>query len=314
VSLAKWTRSLGRLLIATGVVYGLSTTSLAFAIAHAPNGTRSDIAPIDPPPTELAAHGHVESLSVVVGPPRATLSAWVVEPAAHPLGTVIVLHGVRLDKHSMMPSAEALVDAGYRAVLVDLRGHGHSSGDYLTYGVRDAQDISELLDSLEQRGMTLGPVGVHGFSYGGASALLLAARDPRIRAVVAVSSFASLRGVVRDYVRWQLPSLAPAVPDLWLDSAVDLGALWAGFDPDAARPAEAVAEAPAAVLVIHGAADPQVSVENARRIQRSSGGRAQLLVLDGETHASILADASGSVRKASVDWFRRHLGAVHRKP
>jgi len=314
VLLGKWTRVLGRLLIGAGLVYGLSTTSLAFAIAHAPNGARTEVAPVDPPPAELVARGRTESVSIPVGPPHATLSAWVTEPATAPRGTVVVLHGVRLDKRSMLPTADALVDAGYRAVLVDLRGHGHSTGAYLTYGVGDAQDISEVLDSLERRGGDLGPVGVHGFSYGGATALLLAARDPRVRAVVAVSSFASLRGVVRDYVRWQLPSLAPAVPNLWLDSAVDLGALWAGFDADAARPADAAAEARAPVLVIHGAADPQVSVENARSIQRSSAGRARLLVLDGETHASILADASGRVRRASVDWFQRHLGAVPRGP
>jgi dipeptidyl aminopeptidase/acylaminoacyl peptidase len=113
--------------------------------------------------------------------------------------------------------------------------------------------------------------------------------------------------VVRDYVRWQLPAFEPAVPNVWLDSAVDLGALWAGFDADAAAPAAAAARSTAPLLVVHGSADPQVSVDNAHAIERAADGRARLLLLPGETHASILADAHGDVRAAALSWFEAHL-------
>lgn len=281
-------------------VYSLGTVTLAYAVAHAPNGSSSE-PEADPCPAELASRGRVEAATY------GALSTWLVEPREPPRGTLVLLHGVRLDKRSMLPAAESFVDAGYRVVLADLRGHGHSGGGYLTYGLGDARDVSALLDALEARGVALGPVGVHGFSYGAATALELAANDSRVRAVVAVSSFASLRGVVRDYVRWQLPALAPAVPDVWLDSAVDLGALWAGFDADAAAPAESAARVRAPLLVVHGSDDPQVSVENAHCIERAAEGRAKLLVLPGETHASILADARGNVRAAARDWFDEHL-------
>lgn len=282
------------------VVYSLGTVTLAYAVAHAPNGSSSS-PEADPCPAELESRGRVEATTY------GALSTWLVEPQRPPRGTLVVLHGVRLDKRSMLPAAESFVDAGYRVVLVDLRGHGHSGGGYLTYGIGDARDVSALLDGLEARGVALGPVGVHGFSYGAATALTLAATDSRVRAVVAVSSFASLRRVARDYVRWQLPALAPAVPDLWLDSAVDLGALWAGFDADAAAPAESAARMRASLLVVHGSDDPQVSVEHAHRIERAAEGRARLLLLPGETHASILADARGNVRAAAREWFDEHL-------
>lgn len=282
----------------TGAV---GTVTVAWAVAHAPNGS-SAAATRDPCPPELGA---ADSATLGVGP--TALSGWVAEPASPARGTVVLLHGVRLDKRSMLPSARSHLDAGYRVVLLDLRGHGGSSGGYLTYGVDDAHDVSGALDALEARGVRLGPVGVHGFSYGAATALELSARDPRVRAVVAVSSFASLRSVTRDYVRWQLPALAPAVPDVWLDSAVDLGALWAGFDADAAAPAQAAARTRAAVLVVHGSDDPQVSPDNARAIAQACAGRAELRLLSGETHASILADAKGEVRQAATRWFDRHL-------
>lgn len=292
--------------VAAGV-YALATGSVAYAIAHAPNGHESGEPGLDVPDVDLGAR-HVEALSARVGPPAATLSAWLIEPAASARGTIVVLHGVRLDKRSMLGVARELSASGYRVLLVDLRGHGRSSGQYLTYGLTEARDVSQLIDSVEARGIRVGPLGVHGFSYGAATALHLAASDRRVRAVVAVSSFGSLRRAVRDYVRWQLPALEPAVPDLWLDSAVDFGAGWAGFDPDAAAPASAAAGSSAAVLLVHGSDDVQVSPDNARDIERATEGRARLLLLRGETHASVLADPTHRVRAAAVAWFDEHLG------
>lgn len=292
-----------RALAVAAISGGLGTVTLAWAVAQSPNGSSASVQ-ADPCPAELAAFGRAEVASF------GALSTWLVEPPRPARGTIVLLHGVRLDKRSMVPAAETFVGAGYRAVLVDLRGHGHSGGGYLTYGKSDARDVSALLDGLEARGLALGPVGVHGFSYGAATALELAATDGRVGAVVAVSSFASLRGVVRDYVRWQLPAFAPAVPELWLDSAVDLGALWAGFDADAASPADAARRSQASLLVVHGSDDPQVPVENARSIARASAGRARLVLLPGETHASILADARGKVRALARDWFDEQLFAT----
>jgi len=286
----------------------LGTVSMAYAIAHAPNGLTSVQTGNDDPPESLEGHGSTTALTVPVGPPRASLSTWVVEPRSEPRGTVVLLHGVRLDKHSMVPLATALVDHGYRSVLIDLRGHGRSTGDYLTYGLNESRDVSQVLDALEVNGTRLGPVGALGFSYGGATALFVAERDPRVRAVVAVSTFASLRGVVRDYVRWQAPRFEPVVPNVWLDTGVDLGARWAGFDADAASPAAAASRSNAALLLLHGADDPQVSADNARIIERAAGGRAELVLLSGQTHASVLADATGTVREAAIRWFDARLG------
>lgn len=299
-----------RALGAIGVTWAIGTVTVAYAIAHSPNGSTAS-AGDDPCPSTLSDHGRAESVTVTVGSRPTAIATWCVEPTTAARGTIVLLHGVRLDKRSMLPTARAFLDAGYRVVLLDLRGHGRSGGGYLTYGVEDAGDVSGVLDALEARGIALGPVGVHGFSYGAATALELAAADPRVRAVVAVASFASLRGVARDYVRWQLPALEPAVPGVWLDSAVDLGALWAGFDADAAAPARAAARTRAPVLIVHGRDDAQVSADNAHVIARSAPGRAELLLLPGETHSSVLADQRGEVRAASTRWFDHHLFRFH---
>lgn len=280
--------------------------AVAAAVALAPNASplRALTGPAEPPPVLLERGARV--LETQVGPPAATLVSWVVEPAAAARGTVVMLHGVRADKHSLLPVGLALSDAGYRVVLVDLRGHGESTGRYLTYGSVEARDLSTLLDGL---GRDTGCLGVYGFSYGASVAIQLAAHDPRLRAVVAVAPFSSLREVTGDYERRYLPVPLSLIPDAWFQGAVDQAGKLAAFDPDQAAPVRTVAQA-SNLLLIHGTADTQVPLHHSQALARAAGPRTELITVPGATHDEMPSDPSGAVRKASIDWFDRFLSSV----
>ena len=49
-------------------------------------------------------------------------------------GTVLLLHDYNYQKEHMILWTWLLAQAGYRVVLVDLRGHGESSGPTISYG------------------------------------------------------------------------------------------------------------------------------------------------------------------------------------
>src|SRR5208337_2263081 len=164
---------------------------------------------------------------VTVGPPAAKLCYRVVEPADYhlkisstnwlehgrkqfqftfhadlpgrsnvwtsaPRGTVVLLHGYGLAQFSMAPWALRLAQAGWRCVLVDLRGHGKSTGDRIYYGLKEVHDLSQLLDQLGQNGQLQAPVAVLGESYGAVMALRWQAADPRVGPVVAIAPYAVL--------------------------------------------------------------------------------------------------------------------------
>ena len=87
-------------------------------------------------------------------------------PSGH---TVLLLHGGGQTRHAWRGAGEALGQAGFRPVAIDLRGHGDSTwdtdGDYGYDAI-----VGDLVDIVEAEGLSA-PVLV-GASLGGAAALL----------------------------------------------------------------------------------------------------------------------------------------------
>ena len=201
-----WSRNTLRLaaLAAILAVVGGCSQPLATMMVSAPNRINPYVTDSNPiPPIESIA-GVDQQFRVPVGPPDATLSVSVIEPktdAPEPKGTILVIHGIYARSLWMMGPAKTLAEAGYRTVLVDLRGHGRSTGEFLTFGIQEAADLSQVIDSLEQRGLIAGKLGVYGISYGATTSIHLAGRDPRVQAVVAVAPFSTMRDEVPQFAR-----------------------------------------------------------------------------------------------------------------
>src|SRR6185369_13443309 len=164
-----------------------------------------------------------QSISIPVGPPEATLNAMLLPAGDYQLdfvssvendghghklftlkalprtncppatvpdrGTVFLLHGYSIQKETMAPWAFVLAQAGYRVVLLDLRGHGQSTGKTFSCGKYETSDLVQVLDYFDAKGICCVKVGVLGISFGADLALQWAARDARVAAVVAIAAY-----------------------------------------------------------------------------------------------------------------------------
>jgi pimeloyl-ACP methyl ester carboxylesterase len=259
----------------------------AVAITSAPNAGKPE------PPAQAG------EFRVPVGPPSATIAYEIVDASA-PRATVFVLHGIRDSRRPMRAWGQMLATAGMRAVLVDLRGHGRSTGDVLSYGVFDAHDLSRVLDSLEARGARVGKVGVMGVSYGAATAIEWAGIDSRIEAVVAIAPFESLARVVPGY------SPIP-FPGPFVRGAIAAAGRRGGFDPELASPLVAITETHAPVLLIHGKADEKIAVWHSEDLHAKAPDHSELVEIDDETHETITGDRTGTISTRAPAWFRTNL-------
>lgn len=188
---------------------GCLSSKLAGAFTDAPNGGPNDRPSTTESNLPLPERYDAVATLDVPGPPPITTAYWIKHPTTGqpPQATVLLIHGWASKVRSadlMQGVTQALADAGCRVILPDLRGHGDSTGDFVTSGFREVQDLHLLLNHLDTQGQLAGPLGVAGHSYGGGIAIQFAARDPRTQRALAFSPLADIRPAMLPGVRYVL--------------------------------------------------------------------------------------------------------------
>jgi fermentation-respiration switch protein FrsA (DUF1100 family) len=186
---------------------------------------------------------------------------------------IVLVHGLNCNSWTgaQRDIARSLVEAGFSVLVFDLRGHGRSGGDVLGLGWHERRDVRAAVDLLLERGFEAGRIGLHGVSYGAATALLSAAAIPEVGAVVADSAFADARDVMFEQIerRTGIPSWAPSV--FLRPGIIFVTDLRYSLDLDAIPPERAVSDiAPRPILFIHGSKDDVIPVRHSRRLRVAS--------------------------------------------
>ncbi|MEE4329445.1 MAG: alpha/beta hydrolase [Wenzhouxiangella sp.] len=103
--------------------------------------------------------------------------------------TLLFLHGYGANAMQAFMWAPPLVERCWTVIAPDLRAHGGSGGDKVSFGVRERADLIDFLDALRGSEIQAGPVSVLGLSYGGTLALALNASGYPFQKTVAVAPF-----------------------------------------------------------------------------------------------------------------------------
>jgi len=217
-------------------------------------------------------------------------------------GTIFLLHGYAGDKNFMLGWGLALAQAGYRTVLVDLRGHGHSTGDRIYFGGIERTDLSQCLDSLVRRRVCEGRIAVLGISYGAVIALQWAAIDPRLESVVAISPYSDPGTAVKAFLKFKAPLMPRGMQRKVSGTIVsDLAARWPDLTTETA-----VRGITRPMLFVRGERDKLCSEEFVSDLRRvASPGSGTIVV----SHANHL-DAGLCINQLEgpvTNWFRGPL-------
>ena len=255
--------------------------------------------------------------------------------------TVVFCPGSRVSKETpyYQDYIPRLVDAGLNVLLFDYRGWGESEGTRGDlYPEQQITDVRSAVSYLETRDdVDAGRIGVLGVSFGGALGAEAAARDERIRAVVAVLSPMDgrqmLRGSRREYEWVEL--LGQLAEDRRTRALTGQGEATEHFSPPTPERQkttalsqtsippipyaclEAIAEfrpldhvdriAPRALLLIAATLDPTAPVEHSRLAYAAAGSPKRLVEIDSAEHYGTYVKHMDHILEESIAWFGRHL-------
>lgn len=226
-----------------------------------------------------------------------TLEGWRV-PLDKSRGVAVLLHGYAAEKSAMLPEAAALREFGYESLLVDFRGSGGSEGDDTTVGWLEAEDAVAAIE-LARKLAPGKPVLVYAKSMGAASALraagvLGAAPD----AMALESAFDTL--VRTTQRRFKLMRLPP-----WPFTGLLLywGGRRAGFSPDEHAPMAYASGVDCPTLLLQGARDKYVKVEDAERILANLR-KGRLVIFEESGHGEFSRNAPEVWRREMADFLK----------
>ena len=217
-------------------------------------------------------------------------------------GTVIFCHGVWANHREMESRAESLWNRGFSVMTFDFQGCGESEGRYTSLGLREVDDLFAAVDYLAARG-DAGPLGVVGNSMGGAVAIMVAAGDERIRAVVTDGAFAAAG---RDFVGYAFHGVAGLPSPLFQDAVVAVSEWLSGARLDRIRPVDSIgAIAPRPVMLVHCADDELVRAADARALFAAAGEPKTLWIVPDCAHVQSFHIETDQYVRRVEEFFRR---------
>lgn len=217
---------------------------------------------------------------------------------------IILCHGLGSNRADLLDIAAGLHKAGFNTLLFDFRAHGNSQGRATSFGFTEQRDLEGALTWLgKQPEFPAQPYGIYGISMGGAVAIMTAARDERLKAVIADSPYANLDESIARHMALLYPWLPkqPFLTFMRLTYRLRFG-IW----PSQVAPEKAAQALKGRhLMVIAGGADPRMPPDEVRKIAGESG--AKLWVIEHAGHLEGFGINPQAYMKEVTAFFRQSL-------
>ncbi len=236
------------------------------------------------------------------------------------IGVIVFCHEFLGDRSSAGPYAGTLLDLGFDLFSFDFRNHGESDSEpghspLQWTSNRETRDLKAALAYLRNRSdADPAGVGLFGVSRGGATAMAVAAREPRVWGVVTDSAFPT-RGTMTAYIlRWA--EIYVGTGPIWRAMPLFVFKFvgWAGRKrterrlgrrfPDIERAVARIGPRP--LLMIHGEKDNYIGPDIARGLFAHVQEPKELWIVAGAKHNRSREVDPIAYREHVENFFRRY--------
>lgn len=260
----------------------------------------------DPDPLQLPHdHGMAGEAIEFLSRDKTVLGGWWLPAQEEPArGTIIMCPGQNGSLDKDMPQAVPLHRAGFNVLMFDWRAHGRSEGEVVTIGALEQADLFGALDYVAHH-RHAHHIGVLGFSMGAGVALMVAAQDHRINALVVDGAYPRLVGLLINYIRRDGIPRPLADGLAWL--ILLIGSLRTRYELFRANPVDLAPRVTVPTLFIHGDEDPFLTPNEIEALVASVPGPTALWRVAEAGHREAYPNHPDDYNRRVVDWFTLHL-------
>lgn len=218
-------------------------------------------------------------------------------PTGNEKKIVICFHGYTSEgKKDYVALSDYYLKNGYSMLLVDLRAHGQSEGEYIGFGCLDRNDALGWINFIIKKCGDDAQILLHGTSMGGATVLMTSGLDlpKQVKGIISDCAFTSPKYVFT-HVLHSMYHL-PAFPVIQIASAVNRKK--AGYGMDDCNSAREVKKAKVPILFIHGSGDTFVPCSMCDEIYENCASPKNKLIVEGASHAESYYKDTAAYEKA----------------
>lgn len=230
----------------------------------------------------------------------AKISGWII-PGQTNRGVIVLMHGVRADKSTLLGRARFLSRAGYTVMLFDFQAHGESPGNVITFGYLESRDAVAAVQMV-QKIFPGRPVGVIGISLGAAAAVLA---DPPldVQAMVLEMMYPTIEEATKDRIEMRLGTPGRIISPLLTAQIPGR----AGCKPQDLRPINQVAFIKVPKLFVAGTADRDTKFSEAQAIFTAAAEPKQFMPVEGAAHEDLHDFNKAQYEKTVLAFLDKYL-------
>ena len=220
---------------------------------------------------------------------------------------VILHHGYTSHAVDNATHAKFFNEQGYEVLLLDLRAHGESEGEYVGFGILDRFDTLEWARYGRERFGQDVKIVLHGTSMGGATVLMalgLPEIQETVSAVIADCAYTSPADIFASVI--QKDYHLPPTPIIKLTSVRSRKAAGYGFDDYSTLDALRGNRVP--VLFIHGREDKFVPTWMSQKNYDACTSKKRLLMVDNAGHGSSVFENLPLYERTEKEFLADALG------
>lgn len=223
-----------------------------------------------------------KSKDVYITSDNLQLHSYQIENEVESDNWVIVVHGYMCQGKDMVSQAKEFYKRGYNVLIVDLRGHGKSEGNYIGMGWPDRLDVINWSNYIIQQNNSC-KIILYGVSMGAATVMMATGEKlpTNVKLAIEDCGYSS----IWEEFKGQLKTLFNLHTFPVLNAANTVCKIRAGYDIKAGASVEQVKKSKTPTLFIHGDQDKFVPFEMLNKVYENASCEKEKLIIEGATHA-----------------------------